>query len=56
MKLKTQWYRDKLAKKSRRGFCGYPVTTVAFYGPDDMRATKVSVGVVAHDGADADHV
>jgi hypothetical protein len=53
MTLKTQWYRDKLAKKSRRGFCGYPVATVAFYGPDDTRATKVSVAVVAHDGADA---
>ncbi|SEJ90916.1 hypothetical protein SAMN05192539_102313 [Paraburkholderia diazotrophica] len=42
MTLKAQWYRDRLAKKARRGFCGYPVATVAFYGPDDRRATKVS--------------
>jgi hypothetical protein len=43
-------------EKSREGFCGYPVATVAFYVPDDTRATKVSVDVVAHDGADADPV
>jgi hypothetical protein len=51
--LKAQWYRNKLAKKSRQGFRGYPVATVAFYGPDDTRATKVSVGIVTHEGADA---
>ena len=56
MTLKAQWYRDKLAKKSRKGFRGYPAATVAFYGPDDTRATKVSVGIVAHEGADADPV
>ncbi|TCG04345.1 hypothetical protein BZM27_41690, partial [Paraburkholderia steynii] len=56
MILKAQWYRDKLAKKSHKGFCGFPVATVAFYGPDDTRATKVSVGIVAHDGADADPI
>ena len=56
MSLKAQWYRNKLAKKSRQGFRGYPVATVAFYGPDDTRATKVSVGIVTHEGADADPV
>ena len=40
--------RHKVAlwKKARRGFLGYPVATVAFYGPDDKVATKVSVGIV----------
>jgi hypothetical protein len=54
MTLKAQWYRDKFAKKRGKGFCGYPVATVAFYGPDDTRATKVSVGIVAYEDADAD--
>lgn len=36
-----------LQKKARRGFRGYPVATVAFYGPDDRRASKVAVGIVA---------
>ena len=29
-----------------RGFRGYPIATVAFYGPDNTRASKVAVGVV----------
>ena len=36
-----------LRKKARRGFRGYPIATVAFYGPDDTRASKVAVGIVA---------
>ena len=42
-----------LEKQSRRGFRGYPVATVAFYGPDDQRATKVAVGIVPTEGAEA---
>lgn len=43
-----------LEKQARRGFRGYPVATVAFYGPDDQQATKVAVGIVPAEGADAD--
>jgi len=53
MTFKAQWYRDKFAKKRNKGFRGYPVATVAFYGPDDTRATKVSVGIIAREGDDA---
>ena len=49
MKFKHQ---SPLKKKVRRGFRGYPVATVAFYGPDDRRATKVAVGIVAAEGAE----
>jgi hypothetical protein len=42
-------FKKALLKKARRGFSGYPVATVAFYGPDDKVATKVSVGIVAGD-------
>ena len=35
-----------LKKKARRGFRGYPVATIAFYGPDDTRASKVAVGII----------
>jgi hypothetical protein len=41
-----------LKKKARRGFRGYPVAAVAFYGPDDTRASKVAVGIVATEGAE----
>jgi len=40
-----------LAKHARRGFRGYPVATVAFYGPDASAATKVAVGIVPGEGA-----
>jgi hypothetical protein len=45
MTFRAQWYRDKFVKTRRKGFCGYPVATVAFYGPDDTRATKVPTPV-----------
>jgi hypothetical protein len=40
----------RLAKKAQRGFRGYPVATVAFYGPDDRRASKVAVGITLGEG------
>ena len=36
----------RLGKKARKGFRGYPVATVAFYGPDDTTATKVAVAII----------
>ncbi len=51
MHHKALW---SLEKQSRRGFRGYPVATVAFYGPDDQRATKVAVGIVRAEGSEAD--
>jgi hypothetical protein len=51
LKIKSQ---SPLKKKARRGFRGYPVATVAFYGPDDTRASKVAVGIISSEGAGAD--
>jgi len=44
MKIKRP--KSPLKKKADRGFRGYPVATVALYGPNDKRATKVAVGIV----------
>jgi len=41
-----------LKKKARRGFRGYPVATVAYYGPDDQRASKVAVGIATEENGD----
>jgi hypothetical protein len=46
MSLSLKLHKKSLAKKAKRGFRGYPVATVALYGPDDKRATKVAVGIV----------
>jgi len=45
MKLGRQ-PRKWLDKKSKLGFRGYPVGTIAFYGPDAQRASKVAVAVI----------
>ena len=49
--LKAFQPAQRLRKKVRRGFRGYPVATIAFYGPDDRRASKVAVGILLAAGA-----
>ena len=45
--MKLGWQPKKwLAKKSKLGFRGYPVGTIALYGPDNRIATKAAVGIV----------
>lgn len=43
----------RLTKKSRRGFRGYPTATIAAYGPDDRRASKLVATIVRWDGDEA---
>jgi len=46
-------YSDSpLKKKTRRGFRGYPIATIAFYGPDNKRASKAVVVIVNAEGAE----
>src|SRR5262245_32955571 len=45
-------FAKALLKKARRGFHGYPIATVAYYGPDDKRASKVAVSIVMAEGED----
>ena len=35
----------RLSKKAKKGMRGWPVATIAFYGPNSSRATKVVVGI-----------
>jgi hypothetical protein len=45
--MKLGWQPRKwLEKKAKRGMRGYPVGAIAFYGPDNRRATKVAVSIV----------
>jgi hypothetical protein len=46
----------QLAKRAERGFRGYPLATVALYGPTDRVATKVVVGIIPVDGAEPDEL
>ena len=53
MKIKHR-NKSQLAKRAKRGFRGYPVATIAFYGPTAERASKVAVGIVLREGAEPD--
>ena len=46
-------FLKRLHKKARKGLRGWPVATVAFYGPDLSRASKVAVGIVPAADAEA---
>ena len=39
-------FAKALRKRARKGLRGYPVATIAFYGPNLSQATKVAVGIV----------
>jgi len=45
--------RKRLSKRAKRGFRGWPLATVALYGPDDSTATKLTLGIVPGENADA---
>jgi hypothetical protein len=38
--------RHSLQRKAKRGLQGYPLATIAYYGPDNQRASKIVVGIV----------
>ena len=42
----------RLHKKARKGMRGWPVATIAFYGPNLSHATKVAVGIVPFENED----
>jgi hypothetical protein len=46
----------RLNKKARKGLRGWPIATIAFYGPNLSQATKVAVGIVPSENADAEEL
>lgn len=50
MKIKRK--TGELAKRAKRGFRGYPVATIAFYGPSADRASKVAVAIIEREGVE----
>jgi hypothetical protein len=58
MRVKTTEDRllKRLRKKARKGARGWPIATIAYYGPDLSRASKVAVGIVPSEGAPVDQM
>ena len=44
-------FLKRLHKKARKGHRGWPIATIAFYGPNLSQATKVVVGIVTSEYA-----
>ena len=44
-------FLKRLSKKARKGLRGWPIATIAFYGPNLSQATKVAVGIVLSENA-----
>jgi hypothetical protein len=41
-----------LRKFHKRGDQGYPVATLAFYGPDDKKASRAVLGIILSKGSE----
>jgi hypothetical protein len=46
-------FLKRLRKKAKKGMRGWPVATIAFYGPDLDRASKVAVGIIPTENSGA---
>src|SRR4029077_12100207 len=49
-------FLKRLRKKARKGLRGWPIATIAFYGPNLSQATKVAVGIVPSENADVEEL
>jgi hypothetical protein len=48
--------KKALSKKVKKGFKGYPIATIALYGPTDKKATKLVVGIVRRERGEAEQM
>ena len=49
-------FKKAIGKKAKKGFRGYPIATIAHYGPNDKKATKVVVSIVVDDNAEPEPI
>src|SRR5262249_58542072 len=49
-------FLKRLRKKARKGLRGWPIATVALYGPNLSQATKVTVGIVPSENAEVEEL
>ena len=49
-------YKKLLAKRVRKGHKGHPIATIAFYGPDNTRASKVVCCIIKNADAEAEPI
>jgi hypothetical protein len=52
MSLKAERNKKKIITKARKGFRGFPLATIAHYGPTNKKATKVVVCIRSSEDAE----
>ena len=48
--------QEWLKKRRKRGMRGYPIGTIAFYGPTNTLATKIAVGVILEEDSEPEYL
>lgn len=51
MRDMSKQLKKRLAKKAKKGFRGFPMASIAAYGPNDRQATKLVVSIVEAENA-----
>jgi hypothetical protein len=51
--MRNNKFLKRLRKKAKKGLRGWPLATIAFYGPNLSQATKVAVGIIPSENAEA---
>src|ERR1700682_2611947 len=49
-------FLKRLRKKARKGLRGWPIATIAFYGPNLQQATTPAVGIVPSENAEVEEL
>lgn len=44
--------QKRISKRVKRGFHGYPMISIAYFGPSESLATKVEVGFIEQENAE----
>jgi hypothetical protein len=54
--MRDNRFLKRLRKKAKKGLRGWPLATIAFYGPNLSQATKAAVGIIPSENAEAEEI
>jgi len=54
--MRNNKFLKRLRKKGKKGLRGWPLATIAFYGPNLSQATKAAVGIIPSENAEAEEM
>jgi hypothetical protein len=54
--MRDNRFLKRLRKKAKKGLRGWPLATIAFYGPNLSQATKAAVGIIPSENAEAEEM